>query len=884
MGLISCLKVSKLSFKEKEIQSQIDALVKEGMTLERAEAQVKAKFIKEAYSKLETQLNEIKAQLGIEEIEVGSMIEADFNAADQKYQSTLNELANLEQANIVETVVEEVTQPDPKEIEKIEEEYTKKIDALRPPQNKQTQLQLLQNKLRDILNSNSYVLEYFGDDVENRQEPTQEEIQEYQDLQEQIIYGQEQNILYNDAANFTKEITGISKEQIERYQELNQKLNDWKTLDGSVIEGQDSSIADLLKIIHALKQQVAKDDTKTNFSEEEYNIIVKEETQEWGSSPSTVKSPDNVLSYTYTDKEGVNQVSFSFLSIAKLASLFPGAQINIKIGNDFEIYDETKHVKLSKKKGIEFVIFQGENILPIEVGQNSRLLIPQEALQAADSNITVLSIGVKNNNMVFETLENGDLQMLEADFSFTDVEGKDTTLAVDKLNSMQKGDTVEMKIDREDSYNAMLIKEYNANKEKDPIGALNKLENNLSIYIYPQGSVELLGNLAAIEGANSSNIDQNKAVRKEAVARLLDEKNKDQRYVNTGQTATVGALLLGSPNIGAKTSENGPEVKTIPFTKEALQNVKATGFMKDENTTISNKLEDVNYTYVKALARNRKLEKIPFIVIEYQGKNIAFPIKMNITEESKLEELTEILNTKLSPDQKALKVIELMQQNGISPDSYNIDFSNTNWQTSEELLQLAEALDNQLTFVTAEDLASENFDVDRLLTEAEVAVDVADKPFRAGKMILKLKDVVLEDPKTAKEASRLESIAVEDELSTIAQEIDIEQTNNVNQFEGVEDDPFTQTWADAVELEKNSGVYIRKVSYSNTLRAALDTLKSTKGFKKGQREAIKAAIGEERLAKIEKLFAKRDTLIKFQNITVKGNLADQVNTVKNNCP
>lgn len=752
-----------------------------------------------------------------------------------------------------------------KEVSKIEEEYRKKIEALRPPETKLSQLKALQNKLSDILNTNKYVLEYFGNDVETRQEPTQSEIEEYQALQDQIVLGQEQNILYNDADNFTKEIAGINKEQIKRYQELNQKLNDWKTLDGTVVEGQDSSIADLLKIIQALKQDVAQDDTKTNFTEEEYDILVKEESQEWGSSPSTIKTPDNVLANTYKDKDGIPQISISFLSIEAFSTMFPGSEFGIYEGDTIVPYEEEKHRTISKKEGTKFVITQGDNYVVVTIGKNSRLIIPKESMDAMDSSLSILSIGVKNNNMVFEEKPDGTLQMLESDFSFTDTEGKDTLVAVDKLNSMEKGDTVEMKIDREDTYNAGLLKEYYKEARKNPETALEKLENSLSIYIYAEGSSELLGNLSAIDGVQSLNVEQNKAIRKEATKRLLES---NERYVNTGQKATVQAVLLGSPNIEAQMTENGPQVSTVPFTKEALQNVKGVGYMQGEKVTTTSTIGDVNYTYVKALSRNRKSEKVPFVIVEYQGKNIAFPIKMTITEDSKLSELEDIMSSNLPMDQKALRVIELMQKTGIDPKQFPIDFSNTSWQKSIEMEQLANKLDRQESFITADQLVSKDFDIDSLLTEAEIAVDVSNKPFRAGKMTLKLQDVEFSAPYEAKSESVDTSSEIEHDLSDEAIAI-YKEFNKV--FYTIEDTAFVEAFDDRPVINKPKD-FLEVQSNSRILKEGLAGKVPLK---------VTRLIGKERIAKIKGQIARLDKLkAKQKEISLQGKLKNQADAAK----
>jgi len=704
----------------------------------------------------------------------------------------------------------------------------------------------IDQKINDILNKNLYTLQYIGEEVLTAEEPTQEEINRYQEL------------LYNN-------------ENTEEFQNLTKKLTDWTILEGSVDE-YDSSIADLLRIRKALQDNVLRAETKVEYSNTDYDFLTAEintADTPFLTNSSVVKSPDNALTFV-SERDGIRKQNISFLSIEGFARFFPNSEIFSKTRTGL------KEFKPSKKEGSKFVIIQEDKEIEVEVGTNSRLVVLENSLNNIPSTLHILSTGVSNQNILFEELANGELIPVKSDFITEDTKGNKVQAVPELVNSKKKGDVLELRVDKEDSYNAQLIQKYNSNPTDQ---ALEELENSLNIYIYGQGSNEVLGQLSATTGnsAITPAFEKNKSIRKETVERMLFSPD---RIVGTGQTATVNTVLLGSPNLQAQLDENGnAQPTTIPFTEKALENIVSTGYMQGDDVVYSKSVNDVNLTSVKGITKRNAQFKIPFVVIRYQDKNVAFPIKMNVTQISKSEDLSRIMNTEISADEKAVQVIRLMQGSGISPETYNINFANTDWQTSDELNNLSDALSELELYLSADELADKSFDKNQLLSSAEIAVDITNNPFSTGKLLINLGNVEYQSPVQKRSELQDNVVSLEAELSDEAIQIN-RQINEAAQIASnldltfPEDNTFIQAFSEnaVISVGSENLPNISQQVNINILREAISESIPKK---------VLDIVGKDKIDSIKNKFEKIAELKELMNeAKIQANLRKEVQKVK----
>lgn len=742
-----------------------------------------------------------------------------FKRGEEVPDSYLERLnSEIKKGNALTIQQEEIYQANAQRAEELNvDEATMPETPSRPAQ---TQLQKLEQKARDILNKNLYVLQYTGEDILGAEEPTQEDLNKFQEYQER----QEE----------------LNEKEAEEYQQLNKKLSDWKILDGSVDE-HDSSITDLLRIINALKQNVSKIETKIDFTNDDYKLLTNESNtiaSQSSANSTRVNTPDNVLTFL-SEKNGVRKHNFSFISIERFASMYPTASLFVETRKGEELYNPEKHLKISKKEGTNFVLREVDQEIKVQVGERSRLVVEEQSLKNIPSTMSILNIGLGEQNMVFETLSTGELRMVEEDFPFSDINGNQLSVGVEALNSKKPGDIVEFRVDKEDAYNAQLLKDFEKNNDID------YLENNLSIYIFGQGSDELLGNLGAFSEneAITPTTERNKEMRREITQRVLASQD---RIVLTDQTAKVNIVLLGSPNIEAQLDEQGnAQPSTVPFTQESVSLVETTGYMQGDNAFMSKSIKGVNLTYVKAVAKRNLKLKIPFAVIQYQGKSIAYPIKMNVEAVPRNEDLNRIMDSRTSPDTKALQVVQLMQETGISPDTINLNFANPDWQTSDELNLLSETLAQNTSYVTADNLAN-NFDKNRLIDVAQISINLEGSAFRAGKMLLDLSPVNYTRPSSIDIQTDLES-----SLSNDAVELD--RIVRSPEFSEISDIPFTDAFDDA-EVVKNPTNHLQKQANMNILK---------KAFSENIPARVVNIIGREKINEIKRKIAKQQSQVKI---------------------
>lgn len=698
-----------------------------------------------------------------------------------------------------------------------------------------TTLEAIRQKIKDIINSDKYLVQYFGEDI-NATKPTQEEIDEYNNLQDNIVLGQEQNVINTP----TEELgdIGLSTKEIERFKELNKKFNDWKVLDGSKENPNDNSIAYWLELEQKLQTQVEERETKLELTDKEFSTLSNtEETTPLSiaDTSSTISSPDNVV--VYVDQKTGNY-TFSHMNLQTLGRVFNG-----------QLFSENN--KSEKEKGAKFTLVTEMGELKVEIGERGRLLIERGAFDSmvGNSQIRIFNTGISNTNSVFIKLDNGSFIPLEGDFGYSDANGEISYLNVELLNTIKKGDTLKTELNINDNYNQKLLTEYRAK-----IINKDELTQRVNIYVKADGSNEIVGSLRAIEDyqkeSPSEATQDNFSLRKLAVDKLLDKKN-NQIVVDLNTPLEVKMNLLGTPNLEVSEKENGQlTAKTIPFTQSSIKQVKAKGYILNGEVFLDNEMK-TNTTFVSKLSANQRDIKIPVIVFEKNGQNVVFPININKVKVSKVSELDFIYSQELSGSEKANKLVDVMIQNNIAPTKYNFDFTKTDWFVeNEELDKLTEELDNIEEFLTADDLLSKNMLKESLITDAEIALDLDNNPLKAGKLVVKIAPIVYQ---AEVEDNKLQ---VEKELSDLAIELNKDLVTNAS---------ITYTDSKGNIAEDNE--YFRAFDESEVFRnpkSSTEVLRNIKilrkAFSKPIPSIIQKAVTKEKIAQVRDLFKKLDKL------------------------
>jgi len=225
------------------------------------------------------------------------------------------------------------------------------------------------------------------------------------------------------------------------------------------------------------------------------------------------------------------------------------------------------------------------------------------------------------------------------------------------------------------------------------------LINSMVVKLYKVSNVDgkpistLVGVMKGVSNnANLSPRDQRFEMARQSIigdnlAKLLDGSN--DFFEATEVDVTASDVFLGHPNYNF--TDSG-EVLSTQFKDVAAHNVDKivdVGFMENKEVTLKNKTKDVDTTYLSKL--KGKKGKQPIIVIEFAGKQVAYPANVKNRDKTAIvDEIESLLYSKLPMVQKGMEVDKKLAQLGIDPNvpGNSLEyFSNTNNNFSDENIQ-----------------------------------------------------------------------------------------------------------------------------------------------------------------------------------------------------
>jgi len=586
----------------------------------------------------------------------------------------------------------------------------------------QTTKDSLRKKVKDILNGTSYALHYFGNDIDTiaSKKPTEQELVEYQDL-----------LKNKDTKS-------------ERFKELRKKLNDWQIIDGTMDSEQNSSLADYLEMYNKIDNKPKQDDEVLEITPTDYNTLdkVDESTERGGFDPySSLSTPDVALAYNPPKEE--NKLQFSYINIETLASFFPNHTVVMLDNNGVEVPFENK-----KEVGTTY-IFKGEQDFQVKVVDKARLEMQDRDFAKNAVGVKIKTGGVNAFRTVFK-----DGQPVKSDFDLKDF---NRTVA----NSLKAGDELTLTVDPNDSYNKQIL-----NKLRSGEITEDEASNKLNIVMYKDGNS--VGNFTAIEEKPKQfeSLDKNKLIRNKALQQVKDAKKE----ITLTERVKVSSTLIGNPN--TKLNNDG-EIIENEINISHLDSIVSIGTMIDKVVEGIHP-KDTIFAYVNSMSIKNKGKKVPFIVIKYNNKNIAFPISIKTTKVDNSQKLLDIITSTLSPAQKSLKAIELF--NIIKVDYSSIDFSNPMWIQSQQTQEMVERLKNVNTpLISIQDLKDKN----QLVGNTTIGLDLENHPFFNNKILLTLPEIQVEakpkikDKTVSKPTTKIKKEVVEEEPIINIDELEI---------------------------------------------------------------------------------------------------------------
>lgn len=545
-----------------------------------------------------------------------------------------------------------------------------------------TPIEIYKNRIEKMLKKGYYSLENIGKNYEDLKdlEPTQAEIEEYRNLSEG-----------------------------ERYEELGKKLSDYKLLD-SATDREGNSIADLVKLIKQLETPQKEVDTKVELTGEDVDFL--QEGSESSGDLVVNELLQNYLAHAKVKKLDKGKYRFTHLQLSQLINRLITDEIKPTVKGEVVTLAEINDLK----PGAVVTILNTEFTL----GESGRI------------EIDVKKFGSIKQALGFELLDSGGNWSYHDIYEYNGVEWVkvesqyvDGTFEQSTSYELQKDDVVSFEVGNENGYNLGLYNawlsaqnslEKSEAKDKTKLKtaveeALKTFKNGITIY-----AVDSKGRrIAPLKALRSGTAEETFLQIRQ---RAFDNFDTVLDKIDLKTTTKVVNIYLGTPQLIIFDGKT----QNVPFTKQTITQVTATGFIKDEETTTSIEFpKGVDTTFITKIAKKNKGVGIPFVVVTKGIHALAYPVNLIKKAESKLTELNG-LTTNKTPNEQVVIINRLIQK-------YNIQielllFGDLENKTKME--GVTSAFENYESHVSLEDFANNKYKKDSLIQDATINIDLTD--------------------------------------------------------------------------------------------------------------------------------------------------------------
>ena len=358
-------------------------------------------------------------------------------------------------------------------------------------------------------------------------------------------------------------------------------------------------------------------------------------------------------------------------------------------------------------------------------------------------------------------LNNGDDTLyVDSDFSNDDyiveedTKGKKSAKIVpsymdqEAIKEIKEGDELIVAFPRNNTYNKSL----KTDKEL--------YKNGLLMLFTKSGKFVGVLKMSKNEGiVNDSNIDGFYNFRKNAIenSKNSDSKiNSEKNIVDTGLKVSVDLVWHGHPIFTIKNNGDKNEVEQYDFNENSVKKVIDIGYVKDKEVHTKNNTNVSlnNQYYIKSTLKKNEGKKVPFVVLELNGRKVLYPISLKVVQDNQSDKLDEIINNdKLSNGQKVLQLNDLLNKNGIPHSS--IFFDNSRVENEKYIEKARERLSDTSYYANVEDWLVDSKNInDILINETKINIDLNNNPFRSPKIKFKIPSTFENNTETSDETSK----------------------------------------------------------------------------------------------------------------------------------
>jgi hypothetical protein len=636
------------------------------------------------------------------------------------------------------------------------------------------QQKTIDDYISDIISGNEYVLQNFGTNVESRK-PNAQEITRYEELLNKMNVDPD-TFIGSSISTISKRglnKIGLTKEELQEFVELNQKLSDWRVIDATT--SNNVSLADLIEQKEALNTPVNERDMETMDTAQEIEVAVgaKNNLRTMEMSSEMINTPDTVMVQARGER-------FHLTHVKPRTIINKGATLR-KNGNLVSDLDDLP-------KGVYTFDFADE-VVTFKVVGHSRMEFTETELKKLLDNTDMVVVDTSNIkgsswSPVYVRKEDGTYEPMSTDYDITTKGSQYNILDPQKLYELSENDQLFFKVSLNDSFNVKFEERYidavlavQENPSKENQDRLRDLEKEIyqrtNIYIVNENN-DVIGQLKAAS-PDVQQTEDFKAIRKYASNLIMENYHPDNaRFSFTAQapgqvgeftdatsltehtlpfTTKVTSLFIGMPNLNLSIGENGYAVPNkVDFNDNTIKMVEAFGVVENgelqlnPNTRIG--LKNVNKQFIKGIESTT-----PIVIVNYKNQKIAYPITIKESNAMLLNKISNIANKRTSASQKAVDLAKLLAENGIDPKQYDIkhiDVDNS-FFNSDNFDRLLRDVENATEPMSKNNFLNSSFNIEDLKGAAQITVNLENNPFQSPKIQVDLKTPIRFEKLTEKE-------------------------------------------------------------------------------------------------------------------------------------
>lgn len=645
-----------------------------------------------------------------------------------------------------------------KEIEKLEKEKQDKLDAIDKKYQDKTEEPVQEKKslidsIVDMVKNSPYLLENFGNNILDLV-PTQAEIEEFYELAARAIDDPRidtELVAFKNPYNsnrFTPTTRpSLTKAEVTRLQELNEKMANWQLIEGYQNEN-GVSLQQMIMQAVAVRQTVEPIIREKLTDSDLVNLSDNEPLEVDGSSGIRKEQFIQVYENVFVKKKG-NSVQISHLSLPGLLQRMGitgdigYVQTKTEKGKKVEIKGSAKVITLDEVEendlpGSNFIVTLADGSkVNLSVERSGAISVKSEDFPKIMSEANMKHVeGTLNRNGGYSPvydLETGE--KLKTDYRNA------SDYSPREIYNMEPGESAEVtfSVDMNDEYNLKLIQKYEEGLEEGrSVEELEKeLFENIKINVLDTNGRKL-GDLKA--AYDTAGIPGYLDLRREAFEVFKARMESGATgTIALSKTSFIKHVFLGSPNF---TFENG-SIKMFDIVPSQVIDY---GYIENGKVVLKNGTKNVREDFVKGLLGRQNQ---PVVVVK-QGKYlVAFPIALKESEANLSDQVTEIFTTAKNKAEATLKLNQLLADNGFSPASYNLFYMDENNQNlidaegfpTQDLMKAINDLAGVTNVSSVKNWMLPEHKVEDLVNEASIGVDMTNNMFSSPKPIIELNDL-----------------------------------------------------------------------------------------------------------------------------------------------